>query len=198
MSAFQFLGVAALPVGALVLWFMRHGALNDLIQHTLTINARWAQEVSWRHGIQESLIPSFGIIVLAFTEVARTASGLRRQLAIGSQAPLVAGLLVMGTLAFVRAPVPYGQSFLFLVAPWAVFLGVARACPLYRRASRIERRSIAAGWCGAIMPMRAILVQCRAGRGGLGRNRFCRGQVGAGISESFRSLGPVIRAGVIG
>jgi len=120
-----FLAGAALPILILVLLFLRQGAGVDLWQHVISINLRWAREVSWRSVAQESLMPGFGLFALACAYAARIGRRPDPHLARATPESLVAVVLLLGTAAFLTTPVPHGHAFLFLIAPWAAFLAVA-------------------------------------------------------------------------
>lgn len=121
-AAAAFAGAAAIPLLSLAAWFAANGALGPFIEYTIRINFRWASEGTWRYTINESLPAVMPLAVLAAARLLdgprRIVSGLRA----ASMESAAAFALAVGVAALLTTPVPHGQSYLFLVVPWAVLL----------------------------------------------------------------------------
>jgi hypothetical protein len=110
------------PIALLALWFMAHGAGQALLQHVVVINLHWVSEGTWKYTVQQALLPTFGLFALGMLGALRAFRGSKQKLAEGSPETLVAIILIFGIIALLRTPVPHGQSFLFLIVPWAMHL----------------------------------------------------------------------------
>ncbi len=120
-----FLVTSTVPSGLLTVWFYHIGALSQLIEYTVRINLRWASEGTWRYTAQESVLPAFPIFVLAIAQAARTLRNVKAEFERGGIQSLAALILVFGTFVLLTTPVPHGQSFLFLIGPWAALLATS-------------------------------------------------------------------------
>jgi hypothetical protein len=110
------------PIALLALWFMAHGAGNALLQHVVVINLHWVSEGTWKYTVQQAMLPTFGLFALGMLGALRAFRGGKQKLVEGSPETLVAIILIFGIIALLRTPVPHGQSFLFLIVPWAMHL----------------------------------------------------------------------------
>jgi len=100
----------------LVLAFATRGAASALWAQAVVLNVGWPREIDWGWCWRQSALAACGPLALALV-------GARdvRQSAVGS---LAAVLAVVGTIAYVLTPVPWEQSFVFLVVPWVACLAV--------------------------------------------------------------------------
>jgi len=133
-----FAGAAAVPLLALAGWFAAHGALGALVEHTVLINLRWASEGTWRYTANESLPPILPIAVLAVVGLLVAVRGIGRELRSASPESAAAMLFLTGLASLLTTPVPHGQSYLFLVVPWALLLAMGTLERLVARPDSIR------------------------------------------------------------
>jgi hypothetical protein len=120
-----FLVTCIVPSALLTAWFYHIGALGALIEYTVRINLRWASEGTWRYTAQESVLPAFPVFILAIAQAVRTLRNIKTEFDSAGIQLLAALLFIFGSLVLLTTPVPHGQSFLFLIGPWAALLAAS-------------------------------------------------------------------------
>jgi hypothetical protein len=156
-------GLAAFVIGillcpaVLINVFARQHAAGLLWNGTVLVNLRWGQESPFLTGAREALLVLFPLFVLAFAQLFRLARNYQAELSQATPDSLMAILLACGVAGFLKTPVPNSQWFLFLVAPWMVYLGV-RGLVRYvdDPAALHEDRRLLAG--GALLSLAALLA----------------------------------------
>lgn len=115
---------AGLPWVALGGYFIAHSAFASFIECVFTVNSHWAREfdvrTSW-HNLGTYCLP---IYALASIEAIIVVSRIRSELRDLSARSLGTILFVFGVASFFTTPAPYGQSFIFFIVPWSIWLGL--------------------------------------------------------------------------
>lgn len=118
---------ALMAPGVLALGFWQRGALGALLDSTVIVNLTWPREVEWEVCWYASSAASTGGIVLALRAMGRAARRGFGDAASNEVESLLAAVGACGMLAYLVSPVPWEQSFLFLVVPWVACLTLIAA-----------------------------------------------------------------------
>ena len=112
-----------IPIAILIAWYARHNATKDLLEYGILQNLRWMREDDILSGAQESVLANFPIFAFAFIRLIQALGKAKQHLKAATMESLMLFLLVAGSLAYLKTPVPISQWFLFMVVPWAACIG---------------------------------------------------------------------------
>jgi len=119
-----FLGGVVVPIGALLAAFASRGALGPLVDATVAVNLSWPREVGFEASWYPSAVAALGAVALALRSIAGVTRDAIRAAGVGRERSLVALVAAFGIATYVVSPVPWEQSFMFLVVPWVAWLAV--------------------------------------------------------------------------
>jgi hypothetical protein len=111
---------------------LKTNSVSAYIQDVVIINMSWPRALDWHYVWRLAGTTSFGLFLFGFVFAVRTSIVWRRQLRLATLESLIALVQLVGIVAYVRTPVPYMQSFVFLVSAWTA-LAVVFAVKRYAR-----------------------------------------------------------------